>query len=504
MKPEGHLFSHMPRLSKSRYLGGLQCDKRLYLETHAPNLATPPDEATRAILDMGTEIGVLARSRFPGGVLVEAGYRQTQLALEQTSSLLADPTVPSIFEAAVLACGVLVRVDILERVSGDSAAGSTWRLIEVKSSSRKKDLHLQDIALQTYVLQQAGIGLAGSALMHVNTQYALDSAGVDLAQLFTLHDVTEEIAPRLIELPEQLAGMRGILERPEVPIVEPGAHCHAPHECPFWAHCTKDKPARWIFHLPGQTRTIQGLREQGIETIDGIPQGTKLSRVQELVRANEEWCGAKLPHALRQVRYPVHHLDFETIMPAVPRFHGTRPYQVIPVQWSNHIEYENGTILHQDYLAFGTSDPREELLARLLESLGTEGTICVYSQYERSVLGALADEFPERRADIRAVQKRLWDLFEVIQAHYYHPAFGGSYSIKSVLPAVVPSLSYTDLEIQGGAVAAREYFRMAFEVSDWVEQARIADALRAYCARDTLAMLELRRSLLQKAEGRCT
>ena len=127
----------MPRLSKSRYLGGLQCDKRLYLETHAPDLATPPDEATRAILDMGTEIGVLARSRFPGGVLVEAGYRQTQLALEQTAAFLADPTVPAIFEATVLACGVLVRVDILEKVQADDAGAPRWRLIEVKSSSRR-------------------------------------------------------------------------------------------------------------------------------------------------------------------------------------------------------------------------------------------------------------------------------------------------------------------------------------------------------------------------------
>ncbi len=488
----------MPRLSKSRFLSGLQCDKRVYLETHSPELATPPDDATRAVLDMGTDVGVLARSRFPGGSLVEAGYRQTQLALDQTARLLADPAVPAIFEAAVLAAGVLVRVDILERVPGDADHGSRWRLIEVKSSARKKDLHLHDIALQSYVLQQAGIPLAGACLMHVNTHYVLNGAGLDFGEMFTLLDVTEEIGPRLEGISERLAAMQAIIERPAPPAVEPDAHCHSPHECPFWAHCTKDKPPRWIYHLPGHTKTVRALREQGIETIDAIPPGTHLSRTQEFVRANIEWCSAQLARVLAKVQYPVHHVDFETIMPAVPRYQGTRPYQVIPVQWSNHIEQADGIVQHHEFLAAGTEDPRAELLDRLLDSLGAEGTICVYSSYERAVLDTLANDFPDRRQAIKAVQKRLWDLYEVIQQHYYHPNFGGSYSIKSVLPAVVPAMSYEDLEIKSGAVAAREFFRMAFEVSDWIEQARLAEVLKAYCARDTMAMLELRRALERK------
>ncbi|MFZ1820085.1 MAG: DUF2779 domain-containing protein, partial [Nitrospira sp.] len=104
------------RLSKSRYLSGLQCHKRLYLEIHAPALATKPDAATQAILDMGTDLGELARRRFPGGRLVTAGYRQSQEALAQTAELLQDSTVSAIFEGAFQFDQVLIRVDVLERV----------------------------------------------------------------------------------------------------------------------------------------------------------------------------------------------------------------------------------------------------------------------------------------------------------------------------------------------------------------------------------------------------
>ena len=136
---------------------------------------------------------------------------------------------------------------------------------------------------------------------------------------------------------------------------------------------------------------------------------------------------------------------------------------------------------------------------RLLESLGREGSICVYSSYERSILERLAEDFPSLRKDIKAVIARLWDLHIVIRDHYYHPAFDGSYSIKAVLPAVVPSLSYEELVIGDGGVAACEYSRMIFTISDWIEKAEIEEALLRYCERDTLAMVELRRELKKRA-----
>jgi hypothetical protein len=483
------------RLSKSRYLSGLQCHKRLYLEIHAPALATKPDSAVQAILDMGTDVGELARRRFPGGRLVTAGYRQSQEALDQTVELLQDPTASAIFEGAFQFNQVFIRVDVLERAGTNELGQPTWRLVEVKSSTKVKASHVDDLTIQSYVLQGVGLELAGICLMHVNRQYVFDGRELDLTQLFTLRSLDEMVRPRLPEVPARLTAMHAMLAEMSAPAVAPDEHCRSPYECPFWAHCTEEKPARWIYHLPGSSKTSIILRRLGVEIIDDIPDHVNLLPVQRRVKENREWIGAKLGAALTDIQYPVHHLDFETFMPAVPKFSETRPYQVIPTQWSNHIEQRDGTLSHAEFLCWDGRDPREELTVRLLESLGREGSICVYSSYERSILERLAEDFPSLKKDLKAVIAILWDLHLVIRDHYYHPGFGGSYSIKAVLPAVVPTLNYEDLVIRDGGTAACEYHRMVFAVSDWIEKAEIQEALLRYCERDTLAMVELRKEL---------
>jgi predicted RecB family nuclease len=300
-------------------------------------------------------------------------------------------------------------------------------------------------------------------------------------------------------VPQQLSAMQSMLLEPLPPAVEPDQRCHSPYDCPFWAHCTKDKPTRWIYYLPGPKKVVQQLAQEGITIIDHIPDAVNLSLMQRRVKDNVEWMSAELGSVLRSVEYPVHHLDFETVMLAVPRYARMKPYQSIPVQWSNHIELESGEIIHHEFLHGEPTEPRLEWAERLLESLGERGTIVVYSSYEEAMMRQVAEAFPELRRAFAPVIKRLWDLYPVIKEHYYHPAFQGSYSIKSILPVMVPELSYRDLPIQEGAQAASEYYRMVFLEEDWIEQARIRDALLHYCARDTMAMVRLRRALKEKA-----
>lgn len=496
---ENDLRPVIPRLSKSKFLSGLQCHKRLYLEMRHPELAEPPDLSTQAIFAMGTEIGILAQGRFPGGVLVAPTLRPREAAVALTAKLLQDPDVPAIFEAAFEHEGVIVRVDILERVLGTAEHRSAWRLIEVKSSTRVKEVHLNDLAIQRHVLIGAGLDLSGTCLMHIDTGYFYEGGEVDLEALFALDDVSTVVAERQGKVPEQLEAMKSILRESSPPAIEPDDRCHSPYECPFWAHCTKDKPLRWIYHLPGPKKVVQQLVQEGITSIDEIPEAANLSITQRRVKDNVEWASADLARVLQSVEYPVHHLDFETVMLAVPKFPRMKPYQSIPVQWSNHIELQSGEIIHHEFLHGEATEPRRQWAERLLESLGAQGTIVVYSSYEEAMMRQVAEAFPELRKVFSAIIKRLWDLYPVIKEHYYHPDFQGSYSIKSVLPVMVPELSYRDLLIQEGAQAASEYYRMVFIEEDWIEQARIKEALLQYCARDTMAMVRLRRALKEKA-----
>jgi predicted RecB family nuclease len=490
--PQG--ISRAPQLSKSRYLSGLQCHKRLYLEVRSPELASEPDEQLEGRLKMGIQIGELARESFPGGILVDVESLGIAGAVARTSELMAGPNVAAIFEGMFSYGDVRVRVDILER-----AKGSTWRLIEVKSSTQVKEDHLDDVTIQAYVLAGAGEVLEQSVLMHINNQYVYPGGDLDLGQLFLRQDVSQEVAARQPDIPSRLAVMREMLTASSPPAIEPDHHCFDPYECPFWDHCTKAKPARWVFYLPGGRRTYQELTSQGVQTIDEIPEGFRLTGIQQRMKDNVEWIGPGLRAELNSVRYPVHHLDFETFMPAIPRYPNTRPYQTIPFQWSNYVIGSDGQMRHEEYLCTERKDPREEFLRTLLASVGSEGTICVYSGYEARILKELADAFPGFRSDIDGAIERFWDLLSVIRAHYYHPDFQGSFSIKSVLPAVLPDLGYEDLEIQEGGMASLQYYRMIFAVADVEEKARLRTALLKYCERDTQAMVALRGALLAKS-----
>jgi hypothetical protein len=332
------------RLSKSRFLAGLQCHKRLYLEIHSPELATLPTPDRRAIMDMGTDVGVLAREFFPGGVLVEETHRQIPAALTRTAELIADPNVKAIFEGALVWQGILVRVDVIERLDA-----VRWRLIEVKATSKVKATHLDDLAIQSAVLEGAGLVVDGCYLMHLNTQYVFLGGALNLEEMFALDNMTEDVQARRVLVQPQLEEMWRVLVEPAPPIIAPDGHCHQPYECPFWDHCTKDKSRRWVFYLPGSSKLQNVLMREGVETMDEIPPHLPLSDIQQHVKNNVEWISPLLRARLQSVRYPVHHLDFETFMPAIPVFPFTRPYRPMPFQWSNHIEYEDGTVVHHQY-----------------------------------------------------------------------------------------------------------------------------------------------------------
>lgn len=201
-------------------------------------------------------------------------------------------------------------------------------------------------------------------------------------------------------------------------------------------------------------------------------------------------------------RPPACYLDFEAMMPPVPLYAGTRPYETIPFQWSLHTIDDAGILHHREFLAAGDEDPRRRFAETLIAALDDfTGPIVVYSAYEQTRLKELARQFPELRPSIEAIIVRLLDLLPIVRGGVYFPAFQFSNSIKSVAPALCEGFGYDDLEdVADGIAASAVFVQLASgHIPVSAEADRLRTALLAYCKRDTLAMVEVHRALTRLA-----
>lgn len=490
-----------PHLTKSRYTAGLQCLRRLSLQVHEPQAYE--ESAAGSPLPIGQQIGRHAHSLFPGGVLVaEDPWRHAQ-AVAQTVMLMADAAVPAIFEAAFVHDDVRIRVDVLERCADG------WGLREVKSSTSVKDHHLDDVALQAHVLAGAGVTVRSVEVLHVDTGYVRGAGEVDWPAFFTRADVTTAIEVRRGDPSARLSVMHDCLGLDTPPQVEPGGHCRTPYGCEFWDRCTADKPADWIIHLPHLGATCRAkLDALGVTAISAIPPGFPLTSKQGIIRdatvSGQPYVAPDLARLLHRFGPSACYLDFEAMMPPIPLYEGTWPYQTLPFQWSLHAEAEDGALTHQAFLASFTADPRRPFAEALIAALdGSENPVVVYSPYEQTQLKALASQLPDLAVPLRAIIGRLVDLLPIVRGAVYLPEFGFSNSIKAVAPVLSPGFGYDDLPgVADGLAAAGAFLQLASGGVCDAEQAALRAGLLAYCERDTLAMVEVHRALVRLAGHR--
>jgi predicted RecB family nuclease len=483
-------------LSKSRFLLGLQCPKWLYLAVHQPELIPPPDTALQALFDRGHQVGLLATELYAGGAMVAWGKGGYQGAVEKTEALLKDRHIPALFEAAFEVDGLRVKADILARRSED-----TWDLLEVKQGTKVKDVNAWDVAFQKYVLNKVGLEARDVYLVHLNRQYVYPGGKIDLDQLFIKALLTDTIAKRIKAVPQQIDTFQSVLLAGKVPPIDVGPHCKTPFVCPLWDHCTANKPKHWAQTLYGLS---QGQKEQleamGVQEISDIPQQFELSpiqrRIKDVLVSGKPHVDPQVKTLLGALKKPIHYLDFETFMTAIPLYPGTRPYDTIAFQWSLHTENDKGDVTHQAFLAENKDDPRPEFVQRLLAAINAVGSILIYTNYETRILRALIPVVPDHAHAIRGLIDRCVDLCAMVRDHVYHPEFYQSFSLKTVLPAVLPDMAHDDLEIQDGETASVSFLAMLDE-RDLEKKAKLRRALLDYCERDTMAMVALKRYCLE-------
>jgi predicted RecB family nuclease len=343
-----------------------------------------------------------------------------------------------------------------------------------------------------------------TGLLHLNNAYVHPGAAPVLGELFHLADLTPPVVSRQEDTRAHLDRLREMLNEAHPPAIEPSRHCKSPYLCEFWDHCTEKMPELWVLQLSGISQgRLDELSRMGISDIRDIPESFPLTEIQDRIRtcarSRAEFISPVLGEALRDMQYPIHFLDFETVAPAVPRYPGTRPYQTLAFQFSDHVLQRDDTIDHRTYLCREDKDPRKEFTRALLDALGSAGSIVIYTTYEKEIVRALASEFSEMRLPLHAALDRMRDLHAMIKKNYYHPGFRGSFSLKSVLPALLPEMNYRDLAIQEGSQASLEYLRLIDPQTPSAEKKDIERNLLAYCAQDTLAMVRIRDMLLNRS-----
>ena len=480
----------LPRLSKSRFVAGVQCPKLLWWKVHEPDaVELQPDKVLQDRFDQGQAVGELARTLFPGGVLIDLPHDAVEQRIEETREAIAGEA-PAVFEASFLEHNTFVAVDILERQPGG------FHVIEVKSSNSQKPEHIPDVAVQLHVLGRAGIDVTRASVMHLNR----DFRHPDLGERFCTTDVTTEAKGYeqgvAAELDNQMEALSGSL--PDVSI---GPHCHEPRACPFLERCWPQDRDHIIKLCQVGSKKAAKYMASGVHRISEIPSSQKLPdearRQVKSLREDRMIVEPGLAEALREFSGRLGFLDFETITRAIPVWPGLGPWGQAAAQFSYHEARPDGSYSHLGWLAEGPQDARPELARVMVEATQSADRIVTYSGFEKTRVRALQKAVPELEAELIDLEAKLIDLLPVVKNFVYHPDFEGSFSIKYVLQPLVPELSYNDLVIVDGLVASVEIARLLFIAGRIPpeERDRIRQDLLDYCERDTWAMVKLLEAL---------
>ncbi|MEO6348857.1 MAG: DUF2779 domain-containing protein, partial [Aquaticitalea sp.] len=323
------------------------------------------------------------------------------------------------------------------------------------STTGVKEPHITDAALQYYVITNSGLKLADISIVHLNNKY-IRKGELDVQQLFHAASILKEVKELQPYITTKAVELKKLLKQKTVPVIETGKHCEKPYPCDFYGFCSKN------------------LLEE-----DLVPEKKYINK-------------PVIKEFLEQLKYPLQFLDFETWMTAVPEQDGHWPYRQVCFQYSVHSQKKQNAELEQlSYLAESTASTSLEFLENLIQAVGKNGSILVYNQtFEITRLKELKKDHPKHAKAIDSIIDRIVDLMPPFRKNYRLPAMQGKYSIKNVLPALVPELSYEGMIIGSGGVASAAFYNLK-NVEDETEKGKTRNALLEYCGLDTLAMVKI-------------
>jgi hypothetical protein len=495
-------------LTKTDFLISKGCNKNAWLKVHKPDIYHTKELSAFElnVIDTGNEIDALARDLFPDGVLVEDRHDATL-----TQELIANRT-PVIYQPVFITDQYSAIADIIVW----NNATEVYDLYEVKSSTathegeggRRAEEYKNDVAFQKVVMDMLSIPVGKLNLVRLDKSY-VRSGDLSIEDLFIIKDITEDVEEIVSDIEGQMAGVHEYINREQ----EPVGHCDcwmkskSNHCTTFW-YSNPDIPdysVHQISRIGNSPKKLTTLVESEIIDIHNVPLDFKLSdnqrRQVDVAQSGKTVIDSEgVDTFLERLEYPLAFIDYETFPSAVPRYSGYHPYQQIPFQFSLHIIQEEGDeMTHAEFLHTENSNPDEKFIEAIKEHLPPTGTVLVWSQkFEKGINNQVAERLPQYQEFITSVQDRIVDLIEPFDgktAVYWDPAFLGKSSIKFVLPALVPELSYKELDIQEGGAATDAWNRIVSGEYSEEEANQKRVALLKYCHLDTLAMVEIYKKL---------
>lgn len=479
----------MRSVTKNIFLNTLVCPGLGWLYRHN-QIKRETGIGTQFIMEQGVLVEEKAREVFPDGYLIDE--IDLQASLEKTQKMVSEK-YPCIFAPIFQVGNYRTKADVL-KLKEDGA----WHMIEVKSSTNDKDEFIEDMAYTTMVLQRAGISLTQISIMLISKDYRLDNP---ISDLFKTIDHTTEVLERVEKFSQCWDAVDEITGQVTKPDSELLLDCK---KCPVFSNCLGNGVENHIFDLPYLRKNkFDLLTGSGISKIEDIPPDFKLSSKQKIVYdsviKNIEYVNIKLPEELSKITYPAYYLDFETINTALPLYPEVAPYTQIPTQYSIHkCRGSDAETEHFEFLANHEKDDRREFAVSLIKTLGDKGSIVVYSSFEKTTINKLAEQFPDLEEDLNKIVNRLVDINSIIRNNYYHPEMHGSNSIKSVAPALIPDISYDELDISDGSCAMAEFAYLAMGKYEGDDIEKIRSNLLEYCKLDTYSLYQLHQALLTK------
>lgn len=483
--------------SKSKLLALRQCPKRFWLEVHHPELRDDSN-ATETSFQIGHQVGEVARQIYDPenlGVTIDVETEGFKRAFDRSLQLLKGRQ--PVFEAGFSINGALAFADVMLPVQQDGK--DMWRMVEVKSSTSVKDYYRDDIAIQAYLAQSADVALHRISIAHIDSSWVYPG-NENYRGLLTECDLTEEAFGRAGEVKEWIVQAQSICANPAEPTRETGAHCSLPFDCGFYNYCTRndpkaEQPVNWLPRF--SSAKVQDLAKQGTIEMKDVPDeilNVKQRRVKAHTLADTVYFDqAGAAADLSVYSLPAYFLDFESINPAIPFWLGTRPYQQNCFQFSLHILESDGQLLHKEFLDLSGSDPSTAFTQTLIAYCGNSGPVYVYNAaFETTLIRELSQRYPDSSDALLAINARIVDLLPIARERYYHPSQEGSWSIKKVLPAVVPELSYADLDgVQDGGKAQEAFMEAIHPNTSTDRKSQLEGQLLEYCKLDTYAMVRL-------------